>query len=354
METPRSGPVNSGAQPSGSPRAQPGRGQRSGQARGKDKDALLAGGSSGGPDETALAGGSLGRREGNSFSDGDPPRRPASAVRPAEYVPYVIYSLLLVGAFVTLIPIIWMVLTAFKSAPEVAANPPTWWPRTWHPENFSRAWNFAPFGRYLMNSLIMAGGISLLQTVTSALAAYAFARLRFRGRDVVFLAYLGTLMIPFQVTMIPTFILVDFLGWVDTYQGLIIPQAFTAFGVFLLRQFFLGIPFELEQAARIDGATRFGCFWRIILPLSGPALATLAVFAFLFHWNNLLWPLIISSSDATVPVVVGLQKFQGQYGTDWNLLMAASTLATIPVIIAFLIAQRWFVRGITLSGFGGR
>ena len=153
----------------------------------------------------------------------------------------------------------------------------------------------------------MVRGITILQTVTSALAAYAFARLRFRGRDLLFLLYLGTLMIPPQVTVIPQFILAKELDWVDTYQGLIVPQAFTAFGVFLLRQFFLTIPYELEDAARIDGASRFGCFWRIILPLSGPALATLAVFAFLFHWNNLLWPLIVSNSDATIPVVVGLR-----------------------------------------------
>jgi multiple sugar transport system permease protein len=257
-------------------------------------------------------------------------------------------------AFLTLVPIVWMVLTAFKSAPEVAANPPTWWPREWHPENFAAAWTFAPFGRYLINSFVMVGGITILQTVTSALAAYAFARLQFRGRDLLFLLYLGTLMIPPQVTVIPQFILIKELDWVDTYQGLIIPQAFTAFGVFLLRQFFLGIPRELEDAARIDGASRFGCFWRIILPLSGPALATLAVFAFLFHWNNLLWPLIVSNSDATVPVVVGLRNFQGQYGTEWNLLMAAAAIATIPTVIVYLLAQRWFVRGITMSGFGGR
>ncbi len=270
------------------------------------------------------------------------------------YWPVIIYAALLATAFLTLVPIIWMILTAFKSAPEVAARPPTWWPREWHPENFVAAWNFAPFGRFLMNSLIMAGGISLLQTVTSALAAYAFARLQFTGRDLIFLLYLGTLMIPPQVTVIPQFILIKELNWVDTYQGLIIPQAFTAFGVFLLRQFFLAIPRELEDAARVDGATRFGCFWRIILPLSGPALATLAVFAFLFHWNHLLWPLVVSNSDATIPVVVGLRDFQGQYGTDWNLLMASAAIATIPTIIVYLLAQRWFVQGITMSGFGGR
>jgi multiple sugar transport system permease protein len=268
--------------------------------------------------------------------------------------PLLIYATLAFMALLTLVPIVWMLLNSFKSAAEIGANPPTWWPREWHPENYSTAWNFAPFGRYLLNSAVMVGGITVLQVVTSALAAYAFARLHFRGRDLLFLLYLGTLMIPPQVIVVPQFIIIKQLDWVDTYQGLIIPQAFTAFGVFLLRQFFIGIPKELEDAARVDGATRFGCFFRIILPLSGPAIAALAAFVFMFHWNNLLWPLIVSSTDATVPVVVGLRNFQGQYGTEWNLLMAAAGISTIPVIAFFLMTQRWFVRGITMSGFGGR
>jgi multiple sugar transport system permease protein len=260
----------------------------------------------------------------------------------------------MVLAFLTLVPIIWMVLTAFKSPSEVVTSPPTLIPTTWHPENFIDAWRAAPFGKYLANTVLIAGSVAILETVTSAFAAYAFARLRFRGRDFLFLVYLGTLMIPRQVTLIPQFILMRELGWVDTYQGLIIPQAFSAFGTFLLRQFFVGIPRELEDAARIDGASRFECFRRIILPLSGAALATLMVFAFLFQWNNLLWPLVMSNTDSTRPVAVGLRAFQGQYSTDWNLLMAAAALATIPVIVVYVAAQRWFVRGITLSGFGGR
>jgi multiple sugar transport system permease protein len=206
----------------------------------------------------------------------------------------------------------------------------------------------------MLNSALVATVVTVVALLFHSMAAYSLARLRFPGRDAIFLAILTTLMVPFTVIVVPLFIIVDWLGWVDTYQGLIIPQAFTAFGVFLLRQFFLAIPRELEDAARVDGATRFGCFWRIILPLSGPALATLAVFAFLFHWNHLLWPLVVSNSDATKPVVVGLRDFQGQYGTDWNLLMAAAAIATIPTIIVYLLAQRWFVQGITMSGFGGR
>jgi multiple sugar transport system permease protein len=268
--------------------------------------------------------------------------------------PYVLFAILAGTALLTLVPVVWMILTAFKSGAEVAADPPTWLPGALRFENFADAWRFAPFGRYLANSVLMAGGIAVTQTITSALAAYAFARLQFRGRDALFYVYLGTLIIPPQVTVIPQFIIVRELGWVDTYAGLIVPQAFTAFGVFLLRQFFLSIPFELEDAARIDGAGRWGCFWRIVLPLSGPALATLAVFAFLFHWNNLLWPLIVSNTDSTIPVVVGLTRFQGEHGTDWNLLMAASVIATIPVLVVYFAAQRWFVQGIATAGFGGR
>jgi multiple sugar transport system permease protein len=264
------------------------------------------------------------------------------------------YALLVGLSFLTLIPIVWMVLTAFKSPPEVAQIPPTWWPRSWHPENFVEAWRAAPFGRYLLNTAFMALTIMVLEVLTSALAAYAFARLRFPGRDGLFLLYLGTLMIPRQVTLIPLFILMRELRWVDTYQGLILPQAFSAFGTFLLRQFFLTIPFELEDAARVDGASRLQCLVRIILPLSGPALATLAVFILLFQWNNLLWPLVMSNSDTTRPVAVGLRVFQGQWGTEWNLLMAAATLAVIPMVALYAVAQRWFVQGIALSGFGGR
>lgn len=282
-------------------------------------------------------------------------RAAVSTARPQiSYFVVMIYGILITIAILTLVPVVWMVLTAFKSPPEVAAIPPTFWPQEWHAENFSLAWQYAPFGKYLLNTLFIAGSIMFLETTTSACAAYAFARLRFPGRDALFLVYLGTLMIPRQVTIIPLFMMMRDLRWIDTYQGLIIPQVFSAFGTFLLRQFFLSIPRELEEAARIDGASRFVCFMRIILPLSTTALATLAVFIFLFQWNNLLWPLIISNTDETRTIAVGLRYFLGEHGTDWNLLMAAATLATLPVMALYLFAQRWFVRGIALSGFGGR
>lgn len=265
-----------------------------------------------------------------------------------------VYVAMVALAILTLIPIVWMILTTFKSEAEIAAQPPTWLPRAWHPENFEKAWTFAPFGRYLLNSIVMVGGITLLQVVTSIFAAYAFARLHFKWRDGLFLGYLGTLMIPPQIIIVPQFILVRSLHLVDTYLGLIIPQAFTAFGVFLLRQFFVNIPKELEDSARIDGCSRLGTLWRIIVPLSGPAIATLIIFTFMFNWNNLLWPLVIANTNKTIPVVVGLLNFQGEHSTDWNLLMAAALITTIPVIIVFVVAQRCFVQGIALSGFGGR
>jgi multiple sugar transport system permease protein len=264
------------------------------------------------------------------------------------------YIILIILMVVTLLPIVWMVLTSFKSEAEVSLFPPPILPQAWHVDNFAQAWDFAPFGQYLTNTLIIAGSITLIQTLTCSLAAYAFARLRFRFRDALFLLYLATLMVPNQVTVIPLFILMRNLNWIDTYHGLIIPQAFSAFGTFLLRQFFLTIPFELEDSARIDGASRLRCFLQIIVPLSGTALATLAVFIFLYHWNNLLWPLIMANSDATFPIAVGLRNFQGQFANAWNLLMAAATLATIPVIALYLFTQRWFVKGIVVSGFGGR
>lgn len=264
------------------------------------------------------------------------------------------YCLLAILAFLTLIPIIWMILSSFKSQNEVLQFPPRWLPQIWHPDNYIQAINFAPFGQYLLNTLFIALSVTVIVVSTSAMAAYAFARLKFRGRDLLFLVYLSTLMVPAQVTIIPLFILMRNLGWIDTFPGLIIPQAFSAFGTFLLRQFFLTIPYELEDAARIDGASRFRCFLQIILPLTGPALATLAVFSFLYQWNNLLWPLIMSNTDATYPIAVGLRNFQGQFANIWNLLMAAATMATIPVIAVYVFTQRWFVKGIVISGFGGR
>jgi multiple sugar transport system permease protein len=265
----------------------------------------------------------------------------------------IVFACFLVTA-VTLIPVVMMVLVAFQSDAESMAARPSFWPSSWHPENLKRAFELVPLGRYLLNTVIFAGGTTLLETVTAALAAYAFARLNFPGRSWLFGVYLATLMIPTQVTLIPQFVLVAKLHGIDTWPGMILPHAFTALGVFLLRQFFLGIPRDYEEAARLDGANRWQAFTRVIVPLAIPAIATLAVFKFIGQWNNLLWPLVISNSDSTRTAAVGLQVFQDTNGTQWNLLLMAATVTTVPLIVLFFLTQRWFVKGITMSGLGGR
>jgi len=206
------------------------------------------------------------------------------------------------------------------------------------------------FFAFYINSILVAIAVTFGQVFTSSLAAFAFARLQFPGRDKLFLGYLATLMIPTVVTMIPVFILLRQLGWIDSYKALILPAMFTAYGTFLLRQFFLTIPTDLEDAARIDGCGALGIYWNVILPLSKPALATLTTFVFLGSWNNYMWPLIVINSTAKKTLPIGLQSFQGLYATDYHLLTAASMLVLVPVLMVFIFNQRFFVRGIVLTG----
>jgi multiple sugar transport system permease protein len=265
-----------------------------------------------------------------------------------------LHALLIAGSVVMLLPFAWMLSTSLKLPPDIFTYPPVWIPSPIAWQNYAKTVTVMPFGRFYLNSLIVTTGVTLLQLLTSSLAAFAFARMRFPGRNLLFLLYLATLMIPFQVTMIPNFILVRALGWYDTYQALILPPAFSAFSTFLLRQYFMGIPRELDEAARIDGATSLRIWWQVIMPLAGPAIAALATFVSLNSWNDFLWPLIITNSPAMRTLPVGLSTFQGQYKTDWNLLMAGSMIAMVPVLLVYIIGQRWFIRGITLSGLGGR
>jgi multiple sugar transport system permease protein len=264
------------------------------------------------------------------------------------------YVLLTLLALATLVPFLWMVDTALKPQNEVMTNPPTWIPSRPAWGNFPQAFTFFPFGRFLLNTLVVALGATLLQTAIAVLAAYAFARLRFRGRDVLFVLYLGTLMIPQQVTIVPLFLMIRSLGWIDTFWALILPSAFHALGVFLLRQFFMTIPKELEESAFMDGAGRLRILWQIILPLSRPALATLVLFTFIREWNAFLWPLVATASQDMRTVSVGLTLFIGQYGTEWHLMMAAATVALLPVLLVFALAQRYYIEGIAMTGFGGR
>lgn len=265
----------------------------------------------------------------------------------------VLYALLITGALFMLVPFLWMLSTSLKVDQYVLTMPPQWIPRPLTVRSYIRLTELFPIGRMFFNSLFVAVVTTLGQLLTSAMAAYAFARMRFRGSNVLFLLYLATLMIPFQVTITPLFILMRYLGWINTYQGLILPGVFSAFGTFLLRQFFLSIPRELEEAAFIDGATHWTVFWRIILPLARPALATLAVFSFMSSWNAFLWPLFVVRDLEIMTLPVGLATLHGRWLTEWNLVMAGTVITVVPMLIVYLLAQRHFVRGVALSGIKG-
>jgi multiple sugar transport system permease protein len=231
--------------------------------------------------------------------------------------------------------------------------------RDFSPENFSlqnyiRTFEAAPFGRYYFNSILVSVSVTVLQILISSLAAYAFARLRFRGREAIFLFYLATLMIPFPVTLIPNFLIIKNLGWYDTYLALIVPGLFSVFSTFLLRQYYRGIPLDFDEAARMDGASSLRIWWQIIVPLSGPVLATLSIFVFQGIWNDFLWPLVVTTSESMRTIPIGLAAFVGQYSTAWDLLMAGSVIALLPVLVIYVLGQKWFVQGIALSGMGGR
>lgn len=262
--------------------------------------------------------------------------------------------LLTLAACVVLLPFVWMFASALKPASEVFASPPSLVGSTFQWENFSNAWTYLPFGRFMANGIIVSAVGTIVVVMTSAMAAYAFSRIRWKGRDGVFLLYLGTLVIPQEVLVVPMFILMRNLGWINSYLGLIVPWAFTAFGTFLLRQFFLTVPEELEDAARIDGASRWRMFLQIVLPMATPAMGTLAVFTFIGYWNSFLWPLLIVSDVRMATVPLGLNMFLGQTGNQWNLLMAAATISIIPSALIVLGLQRYLVSGIALSGMGGR
>ena len=264
----------------------------------------------------------------------------------------VLHILLLLGSLIMLTPFIFMLLVSLL--PKTAFLSRNFDLSQISLRNYVDTFHAFPFGRFYLNSIIVATCTTLLQILTASLAAFAFARLRFRGREAIFLLYLTTLMIPFQVTMIPNFILIRYLRWYDTYQALILPASFSVFSTFLLRQYFLGLPLDLDEAARMDGANSWRIWSQLIMPLSGPVLATLAIFNFQGAWNDFLWPLIVTNSEAMRTIPIGLSSFQGQYSTEWHLLMAGSVIALLPVLIIYTFGQNWFVRGITLSGMGGR
>ncbi len=268
-----------------------------------------------------------------------------------------IYIVLIIGAITMVAPFLWMITTSLKNPGDVFSYKKIWW-HDWVPmsfvwRNYIEAWNVVPFARFYLNSILVVLLTTFGQVATSAMAAYAFARLQFPGRNQIFFSYLATMMIPGAVTMIPVFILLRQLGWIDTYKAMILPGIFTAYGTFMLRQFFLTLPKDLEDAAMIDGCSYFGIFWRILLPLSQPALATLTIFTFMGSWMNFMWPLIVMNSEEKFPLPVGLAYFQSLHHTDWTLLMAGSVMMILPILLVFMFGQRYFVEGIKLTGIKG-
>jgi multiple sugar transport system permease protein len=250
-----------------------------------------------------------------------------------------------------LTPLVWMVLTSLKPETQLVSNPHAVLPETWEFDNYRQAVESMPYLRYLRNSLLLCFGSVLGTLISCSLAAYAFARLEWRGRSAMFALLIATMLLPWQVTMIPRFLLIRELGLYNTLAALIVPTFFgTPFYIFLLRQFFQAIPSELADAARLDGCSEFGIFWRIVVPLSRPALATVALFQFIAAWNDFNGPLLYLSDPDQFPLAYGLERFVSSYSSQTNLLMAAAVLFTLPIVILFFFTQRTFLRGIATTG----
>jgi multiple sugar transport system permease protein len=265
-----------------------------------------------------------------------------------------IHILLIPAAIVFLLPFLWMLSTALKPDSQLYAYPPIWIPNPLQWENFPKTVTFVPFFLYLRNTLIISLSSMVGVVISSALAAYSLARIRWPGRHLLFLMTIATLMLPSQVTLIPVFLVFKNLGWVGDFRPLILPQFFGfAYYIFLMRQFFMSIPNELSEAAYIDGANEWRIFWSVILPLAKPALATVAVFQFIRSWTDYINPLIYLNDQNLYTLQLGLQQYSSQYGREWGLLMAAAVLITLPPIIIFFLTQRTFVQGVTLTGIKG-
>lgn len=280
-----------------------------------------------------------------------------------------VLGILLVGGLVVVFPFLWMLLGSFKDLKESNRFPPTIWPEVWHPENYRRAWFIPPstLGRYFLNTIFISVVGTGLQLVIGVLAAFAFARLRFRGRDALFLLVLATTMVPAEVTLIPNFVTIRHFplfggndiggnggsGLYDSYAAMILPGLAGAFPIFLLRQAFLQIPNDLWEAAQIDGASTWNFLWRILVPLSIPALMSVAIFGVVGRWNALLWPLIVTRSESLRPVQVAMIYYQNEFLTDYGMLMAAAVMVTLPIVGFYLLVQKQFIAGVTTTGIKG-
>ncbi|MFK4641319.1 carbohydrate ABC transporter permease [Paenarthrobacter histidinolovorans] len=285
-----------------------------------------------------------------------------SAERPgknakARFRPFKLVSEVLMAGVVLLFlfPIVFTFFSAFKSNGEIFAQPPSLFGAEFRWQNFVEVFEYTPFLRFIFNGLVVSIIGTVIVVAVSALAAYSFGILRWRGRDKFMLLYLATMMIPQEVLVIPMFLLMQKLGWINTWQALILPWAFGAFGAFLLRQFFVNIPYELVEASRMDGCSQWRTFSRIILPLAKPSLAVLAVWTFITFWNSFLWPLIVVNDvNELGNVSLGLQTFFGEHGSSWNLVMAASVIAILPTLLLVVALQKHLVKGIATVGLAGR
>jgi len=263
-------------------------------------------------------------------------------------------ALLLLGLLFTVVPFLWMLLGSLKTQSELLQQPPTWIPESPTTDNYTRLWNRLDFPRFFWNSTLISLAITVANVIFCSMIGYALAKLRFAGRDLLFLLVIATLLVPGTVTLVPLFVLMSKLNLVDTYWAVILPAAAGPLGVFLMRQFMLAIPDDLLEAARVDGAREFTIFWKIVIPLSAPAIAALGIVTFLPSWNALLWPLVVLTSQEHYTLPVALAIFaRGQFQADYGLLMAGSVVLVVPVILVFLFLQRHFTQSVTMTGIKG-
>lgn len=264
---------------------------------------------------------------------------------------YILLLVLLVACSVAaLFPFLWMISASLRTDVDLFKNPMNWIPSSLYLDNYKQVWTTIPFGRYFMNTLKLSVVITVLQVVISSMAAYAFAKLKVPFKNIVFLLFMTNLMMPWHSIMVPQFNIVRSLGLYDTHTGYVLVQLFSGFGIFMLRQFFMSLPHELNEAARIDGLSEWGIFWRIIMPLSKAGVSTLTIFAFTFMWNDYLAPLIYIQQDSLKTLQLGLKAFQTEHTMDYGLLMAGTVLATIPMMIVFLVGERFFTKGVATTG----
>ncbi|MGX5682318.1 carbohydrate ABC transporter permease [Schumannella luteola] len=261
----------------------------------------------------------------------------------------VVVVMLLISAFFIL-PFVWMVSASFRTLGSLQGDPGTLWPTVFTLDNYTQIWSRIPFGRQLFNTVFFAGVVTIVSVTFNSMAGYALARFEFRGKNVAFVALILTLMVPIEVTFVPLYNIISDLGWINTYQGLIVPRLATAFGIFLMRQFFLSLPKDLEAAARLDGASEIRIFLTIMWPLARPAVLTLGMFTLLRNWNDLLWPLMVINDAEMQTLPPGLAMFKGESVTEFGLLMAGSVIALIPMVVAFLFVQRSFIEGVATTG----